>query len=172
MTRHTKIGRALAKRWCQPVFIKLPKVAVSLRAATGGLCRKRGTKPELVRIGEQDKRLFGKAVGVVGTAVMKQAPHSFQKPGRCPRRQANDPEAIARRSLTVTACVTVVIYLRLRVLWQRFGRVQFRPDCAMGRGEVAACQRQQGLYGQAPDRPESQALPPCPSMAGKDNATD
>ena len=147
MTRHTKIGRALAKRWCQPVFIKLPKVAVSLRAATGGLCRERGTKPELVRIGEQDKRLIGKAVGVVGTAVMKQAPHSFQKSGRCPRRQANDPEAIARRSLTVTACVTVVIYLRLRVLWQRFGRVQFRPDCAMGRGEVAACQRQQGLYG-------------------------
>ena len=97
VTRHTKIGRAISKRRCQTVFVKLPKVTVRLPAPTGSPCRERGAKLQLVRIREQGKRLFGKAVGIVGTAVMKQAPHSFQKPGRCPRRQANDPEAIARR---------------------------------------------------------------------------
>ena len=100
-----KIGRAISKRRCQTVFVKLLKVTVRLRAPTGSPCRERGAKLQLVRTREQGKRLFDRAVGFVGTAVMKQAPHSFQKPGWYPRRQANDPEAIARRGLTVTACL-------------------------------------------------------------------
>ena len=95
--------------------MKLPKVAVSLPAPTGNLCRERGTKLQLVRIREEAKRLFGKSLGLLSTAVMKQAPHSFQKPGWCPWRQTNDPEAIVGRGMTVTACVTVLIRLRLRL---------------------------------------------------------
>ena len=65
------------------VFIKLPQMA-DLRAATGSLRREGGAKAQLVRIREQGQRLFGKAVGILGTAIMKQEPHSFQKPGWCP----------------------------------------------------------------------------------------
>ena len=115
VARHTKIGRAISKRRCQAALIKLPKVAVSLPAPTGNLCRERGAKLQLVRIREEAKRLFGKSVGLLSTAVMKQARHSFQKPGWCPWRQINDPEAIVGRGMTVTACVTVLIRLRLRL---------------------------------------------------------
>ena len=96
-------------------MIKLPEVAVSLPSTTGILCRERGAKLQLVRIREELKRLFGKSVGPLSMAVMKQAPHSFQKPGWSPWRQTNDPKAIVGRGMTVTACGTVLTCLRLRL---------------------------------------------------------
>ena len=77
---------------CEAVVIKPQQMAVHLRAATDSLRREGSAKAQLVRVREQGQRLNSKAVGILGTAIMKQEPHPLQKPGGCFRRQPDEPD--------------------------------------------------------------------------------